>query len=146
MINKSFDEMTGNGQAMTDKAVVFQTGGWLMTKQEVNLSFAIVVGDEFRQAWLIANSFLLDWAFIGHSDVLALVDGKRHKFEGFIQSSDTQIVGDDVICFESFHTPLPEEFLTEVANSEIAKFRLGTSDFEIPEQLRIDLKELITAI
>jgi hypothetical protein len=146
MISKSFDEMTGNGQAMTDKAVVFKTGGWLVAKQELNLCFAIVVGEEFRQAWLIANSQLLDWAFIGNPDVLALVDGKRHKFEGFVQSSDTQIISDDVLCIESFHVPVPEEFLAELAKSQSAKLRLANSDFEIPAELMADLKELITAI
>lgn len=146
MVNKSFDEMTGNGQAITGAHVVFKAGGWLAAKQEVNICFAIVVGEEFRQAWLIANSRLLDWAFIGNPDVLALVDGKRHKFEGFVQESDTQIVGEDVICVEEFHTPVTEEFLAEVAGSQSAKVRLAGSDFEIPAELVAEVKELISAI
>jgi hypothetical protein len=146
MIHKSFDEMTGNGQALTDSVVLFKAGGWLAAKQEVTLCFGIVVGDDFRKAWLIANSRLLDWAFIGNTDVLALVDGNRHKFEGFVQESDTQIVGDDVICVESFHTPVTEEFLAEIAGAQTAKVRLAGTDFELPPEIIADVKELIKSI
>jgi hypothetical protein len=146
LIHKTFDEMTGNGQIVTDSSVILKTGGWLEAKQEIQLSFGFVKGDDVDQAWLIVNSRLTDWAFIGSPVVLALVDGKRHSFEGFVETSDTQIVGDDVICIESFHTPVTEEFLREVAIASSVKIRLAGADFQLDPEVIKDVKLLVDAI
>ena len=146
MINNSFDEMTGNGQATTTQVVLFENRGFLSPTLSLRLFAGIVVGENIRQPWLIADSRLKDWGFIGNTEVLVLVDGKRHRFEGFVQESDTQIVQQEVVCIESFHTPVPEEFLTELAGCESAKIRLGGTDFDIPKELIEDIKLLITAI
>jgi hypothetical protein len=146
MISKSFDEMTGNGQATTNRVVLFEKRGWMSPTLSLTLYFGIVVGEDVRQAWVIVDSRLTEWAFIGNTEVLALVDGKRHRFEGFVQESDTAIDSQEVVCLESFHTPIPEEFLTELAGSQSAKIRLGGTDFDIPAELISDVKELLTAI
>jgi hypothetical protein len=146
MINKSFDEMTGNGQATTDFYVVFETKGFLVTRTDIKVGFAIVVGEDFRAGWLIAISHTLDWQFIGNPVVLALVDGERASFEGIVRASDTNYIGDTLYCDEEFHTQVPEEFLEAVANSSSAKLRLAGIDVEIPAELRNDLQALIKAI
>lgn len=146
MISKSFDEMTGNGQAITDEAIILKRGSWLTAKEQVSMRFALVVGDDFRQGWIIVNSCMEDWAFLGNESVLALVDGKRHKFDGFVETSDTQISGDFVMCIESFHVPVDEDFMSDVASSTIAKIRLAGSDFDVPEELKADLQLLTTAL
>jgi hypothetical protein len=146
MISKTFDEMTGNGQATTSVVQIYKSGGFFTAKTFINLSFALVVGDGFRQAWILVYSQLSDWAFIGNTQVLALVDGKRHSFEGVVRSTDTAIVNDDVVCQEDFHIGVPEEFLTELGGSTSAKLRIGGSDFEVPAELIADLKEISKAI
>jgi len=143
VIHKTFDEMTGNGQVLTDSSVILKTGGWLETKQEIQLSFGIVTNDDVQQGWLVVNSRLIEWAFIGNSEVLALIDGHRHRFEGFVESSDTQIVGDDVICVESFHVPVTHEFLKELASASSAKVRLAGTDFELAQEVIDDVKLLV---
>lgn len=146
MITTSFDEMTGNGQAVTDAVIILKRGSWFTPKEEVSLRFAIVVGDDFRQGWVIVNSCMEDWVFLGNESVLALVDGSRHKFEGFVETSDTQVSGDFVMCIESFHVPVDEGFIKAVATSSVSKIRLAGSDFELPEGLKVDLQDLVLAI
>jgi hypothetical protein len=146
MINKTFDEMTGNGQATTSQVTLFEKTGWLSPTVFLKIYFGIVVGDDVRQPWLIADSRLTEWGFIGHTEVLALVDGKRHRFEGFVNESDTKIDAQEVVCIESFHTPISEEFLKELAEAESAKIRLGGADFGVPMELLVDVKELLRAI
>ena len=146
MIQKSFDDMTGNGQVMTSSVMLLKQGGWLSAQQTITLVAAIVVGDDFRQPWLISNTSLLEWYYLSDTDVLALVDGKRHKFEGFIQSSDTEIIGSDVLCNESFHVPVTEDFLQALSVSQSARLRLGGNDFEMSEEFKADVRELLTAI
>ena len=135
--------MTGNGQIGTDSHVIFKVGGWFATDQEIRLSFGYVIAEDGNQGWLLVHSRLLDWAFIGNTQVLALIDGNRHSFEGFVDSSDTQIVGDDVICIESFQTPVTEEFLKEIAAASSVKLRLSGTDFELAHEVISDVKLLV---
>lgn len=146
MINKSFDEMTGNGQITTDHYVVFETKGFLVTKTHMTIGFALVVGDDFRAGWLIVSSHMLDWQFIGDSKVLALVDGERASFEGVVRASDTNFIGDTLYCDEEFHAAVPEEFLEAVSKSSNAKLRLAGIDVVVPSALAADIAELLKAV
>ena len=146
MINKSFDEMTGKGQATTSQVTLFEKKGWISPTIFLKIYFGIVVGENVRQAWLVADSRLKEWGFIGHKEVFALVDGKRHSFEGYVKESDTTIDAQEVLCIESFHTPISEEFLAELAEATNAKIRLGGTDFDLPAELLVDVKNLISAI
>lgn len=144
MITKTFDDMTGSGQITTSSAVIFQTKGWFVTPTHIKLSFALVVNEHGRFGWILVDSQLLEWKFIGERRVNALIDGtKRYQFEGEIRKSDTGIVGDNVYCYESFHTFVEEEFLAELASSKSAKLRLGGMDFDVPTELIADLKDLV---
>lgn len=146
MINKTFDEMTGNGQVTTDHYVVFETKGFLVTKTQMTLGFALVVGEGFRQGWLIAVSHMLDWQFIGNTQVLALVDGERASFDGTVRSSDTNFIGDTLYCDEEFHAAVSEEFLEAVSKSSNTKLRLAGIDVVVPPALAADITELLKAI
>lgn len=146
MISKSFDDMTGTGQANTGSFQIFKQGGWLSAKQEINIFCAITVGEGFRQCWLIVNSRLQDWAFSGNTQVFALVDDKRHSFDGFVESFNTEWVGDTLVCLESFHVPTNEEFFSDLAAASTARIRLAGTDFDLPQELIDDMKELIKAI
>lgn len=146
MIHKTFDEMTGNGQVLTDSYVVYETKGFLVTKTNMRMKFGLVVGDDFRAGWLIVNSHMLEWQFAGHHQVLALVDGNRSTFEGVVRTSDANFVGDTLYCDEEFHVAVPEEFLQQVATSNSAKIRLAGIDVMVPQLLQNDVRDLIRAI
>jgi hypothetical protein len=146
MIRKTFDEMTGNGQVTTDHYVVFETKGFLVTKTSITIGFALVVGEGFRQGWLIAISHTLDWQFIGNTQVLALVDGERASFDGVVRSSDSNFIGDTLYCDEEFHAAVDEEFLEAISKSSNAKLRLAGIDVVVPPALAADVAELLKAI
>ena len=144
MIKKVYDDMTGSGQISTSTAIIKETKGWFVTPTNIKLSFSLVVNEHGRFGWIVVNSQLLDWKFVGERRVNALIDGtKRYQFTGEIRKSDTGIVGDSVYCYESFHTFVEEEFLVEMANSKSAKLRLGGTDFDVPAELISDLKDLV---
>jgi hypothetical protein len=146
MINKTFDEMTGNGQVTTDHYVVFETKGFLVTKTQMTLGFALVVGEGFRQGWLIVISHTLDWQFIGNTQVLALIDGERASFEGVVRTSDTNFIGDTLYCDEEFHAAVDEDFLEAISKSSNAKLRLAGIDVVVPPALATDVAALLEAI
>jgi hypothetical protein len=144
MIIKKFDDMTGSGQISTSAAIIFETKGWFVTPTHINLAFALVVNDNGRFGWIMVNSQLLAWKFVGERRVNALIDGtKRYQFNGEIKKTDTAVVGDTVYCLESFHIFVEEDFLAELARSQSAKLRLGGTDFDVPSELISDLKDLI---
>lgn len=147
MIKKSFDEMTGNGQALTDEVIIYKAGNNFMgVKQTISAYFAIVVGDDFRKAWLVANGRLNERTFMGESFVPALVDGKRHKFEGKVEKAESEWAGDYLVNIQKYRVGISEEFLQDLAVCSSAKVRLAGLDLEIPESLLNDVKELIKAI
>lgn len=147
MIEKSFDEMTGNGQALTSEALIYKAGNnFIGVKQTITTYFAIVVGDDFRQAWFVANGRLNERSFIGENIVPALVDGTRYKFEGHVQDADTEWAGDYLMHIQKYRVGVTEEFLEAVAKSSSAKVRLAGLDLELPADLVKDVKELISAI
>jgi len=146
MITKTFDEMTGNGQISTSIAVLQKSGGFLLTPTYVRLSFAYVIGEDSSSAWLLVTSQQMDWMFLSDTNVLALVDGKRSQFEGYIRDSDTEIISNDVVCIEEMHALVSLEFFQELANSTSARFRLAGIDYELPAELRADLAALLEEI
>jgi hypothetical protein len=147
VIEKSFDEMTGNGQALTSEVLIYKAGNnFIGVKQTITAYFAIVVGEDFRQAWLVANGRLNERSFKGESIVPALVDGERYKFEGHVQDADREWSGDYLMHIEKYRVGVTEDFLRAVANSSSSKVRLAGLDLELPADLVRDVQELISAI
>ena len=147
MIEKSFDEMTGNGQALTSEVMIYKAGNNFMgVKQTITAYFAIVVGDDFRKAWLVATGRLNERSFKGETIVPALVDGTRFKFEGHVEKAEIDWSGDYMMHNEKYRVSVTEDFLKAIAESSSAKVRLAGLDIELPADLVNDVKELISAI
>jgi|GEM_PF-6872777 len=147
-IRKSFDDMTdgyqyrGNmHQVINDKYGFGQV--WLSIAY-VDLKEG---GDTF---WLMATRQANDWYWIEDTNFILLIDGERFTGVGAVRGSDvTQEQGffdTKVLCNEDIHCGGDFGILELIANSRLAKFRLGNVDFVLPPDLISEAKEIVEDI
>ncbi len=104
-------------------------------------------GDTF---WLMALRKANDWHWIEDTNFILLVDGQRFTGVGAVRDSEvTQEHGffeTKVLCTEEIHCGGDFGIMELIANSTMAKFRLGGKDFILPPELVSDVKQITSEI
>lgn len=147
-IRKTFDDMADRYQYRGDSHLVVNDKHGF---GQVWLSAAFVDlkegGDTF---WLMATRKANDWHWIQNSNFILLVDGQRFTGVGAVRDSEVSqengFFETKVLCNEEIHCGGDFGIMELIANSQVAKFRLGNADFVLPPGLISDIKEITSDV
>ena len=147
MIHKSFDEMTGKGEASTDTFRLHEDKFWLMPTSYLDFTPSVVVTEQGEKVgWFVFTAYYSDWMFQHDEDMYALVDGKRLQVKGISTYSDTREDRDEIMCIEIMQMQVELEWMGTVAKCESAKIRVLGLDFELTADMRSQIGLLVEAM
>jgi len=147
MIHKSFDEMTGKGEASTDNFRLEEMKMWLTPTYYLDFNASIVITDEGEKVgWFVFTAYYPDWQFLSDEIMFSLIDGQRLQVEGVTTYSDTREDRDEIMCVEVCQMPADLDWLAQAAKSTSAKFRVIGRDFELTQEMKNQISELLDAV
>ena len=84
-----------------------------------------------------------DWAWVGDTSAIMLVDGVRTLGEGVLVDSSTVTTDSKVYCDEIVSLETDLDFLKTMSNASNIKIRIGQQDIVPPQEFIPSLKEIL---